>query len=275
MTEKILDTYFFDAQLALEVSLKKNQAETNNPNIKGLQLCYYDGETLKNSPKNCIHLPLDEIYSYFVTTNHRFPKFVCFSNTSFSKDEQVSFNTSFTDILNLSIAQNNLLVDKYKKKIKKNKPNFSDKKLRVFIAACRETVVMQHISKNIAQSFKKMGYDVKFHIQKSDMESCGALDNLKTLYRFNPHITVNINHFNNEYLHKHVYNFVWFQDYMKILRDSKQIKLRKRDYIFTLMSDMQKVLKNKGIKKCSKTIRKYVHGFRIFNIFLSFLSKKH
>jgi len=249
MSEKILDTYFFDSQLALEVALRKNQAETSNPNITGLQLCYYNGEKLKKSPKNCIHLPLDEIYSYFITTNHRFPKFVCFLNTEFSKDEQISFNNNLSNILTLSISQNNLLVEKYKKKIKKNKPNFSDKKLRVFIAACRETIVMQHISKNISQSFKKIGCEVKFHIQKNDMESCGALAGLKELYKFNPHITVNINHFNNDYLNKHIYNFVWFQDYMDIFKDSKQIKLRKKDYIFTLFKDMQEILKSKGVKK--------------------------
>jgi len=246
--EKYLDTYFFDSKFALEIALKKNQAETKNPNIKGLQICYYNGEKLKKTPKNCIHLPLDKIYSYFIKTNNRFPQFVSFNNTDFSHQDKIAFNQKMTDILALSIAANNLLVEKLKKKIKKNKPDFSDKKLRVFIAACRETVVMQHNSKSIAESFKKKGYDVKFYIQKNDMETCGALANMKALHNFNPHITVSINHFNNEYLNKSVLNFVWFQDQMPCLEDNSKLDTRKNDFVFHLVPHFKKLLKKKNLK---------------------------
>jgi len=247
MSEKFLDTYFFDSKLAREVALKKNRAETKNPNVKGLQICYYNGEKLKKSPKNCIHLPLDKIYSYFRTTNYRFPQFVSFNNTNFSKQDQISFNQKMTDILALSIAGNNLLVEKYKKKIKKNQPDFSEKKLRVFVAACRETVVMQYHSKNIAQSFKNIGYDVKFYIQNNDMESCGALANYKALYEFNPHITISINHFNNEYLNTSILNFVWFQDPMPCLEDNSILDTRKNDFVFHLVPDFKRLLEKKNI----------------------------
>ncbi len=248
MEEKYVDTYFFDSKVALEIALKKNKSETINPNVKGLQICYYNGEKLSNAPKNCIHLPIEEIYSYFITTNNRFPQFVSFYNTNFSEKDQREFNQKMSDILSLSIVGNNLLVEKYKKKIKKNKPNFSDKQLRVFIPACRETIVMQHISKNIAKSFESMGYKVKYCIQKTKMETCGALDGLKKLYKFNPHITVNINHLNNEYLHDDVFNFVWFQDSMPNLVDNSEIFLRKRDYIFHLVQGIKKRLNRKNIQ---------------------------
>ncbi len=249
MSEKIVDTYFFDSKLALEVALQKNRAETNNPRLKGLQICYYNGEELKNTPKNCIHLPLDNIYSYFVTTNNRFPKFVCYQNTNFTASDQIAFNAKIAEVLNFSIIENNRLVEKYKRKIKKNKPDFSEKTLRVFVPACRETVVMQYISKNVASAFKNLGCKVKYYIQKSDMQCCGALDNLKAQYKFNPHITFNINHLNNEFIHKDVMNFIWFQDLMPILTDNESLNLRKRDFIFTLNKGMIKALKSKGAEK--------------------------
>ncbi len=249
MSEKIVDTYFFDSALALEVALQKNRAETENPRLKGLQICYYDGEELKNSPKNCIHLPLDKIYSYFVTSNNRFPRFVSFINTPFSISDQITFNTKLSEILNLAVIKNNRLVEKYKNKIKKNKPDFSEETLRVFIPACRETMVMQYISKNVAKAFKQLGCKVKYHIQKSDMECCGALDNLKAQYKFNPHITFNINHLNNDFIHRDVMNFTWFQDLMPIFTDNKPVNLRKRDFIFTLNKAMRKELKKQGIER--------------------------
>jgi len=250
MEERFLDTYFFDSKLALDVSLKRNQVKTNNPNIRGLQICYYAGKALKKSPKNCIHVPLEQVYSYFSTTNNRFPKFVNFTNTDFTNQDKVNFNENLTKTLSRSVAQNHLLVEEYKKKIRECNPNFETNELRIFISACRETVVMQHISQNIAKSFKKLGYKVKFYIQKSQMEACGALKSLKAHYKFNPHITVNINHLNNQYLNEYTYNFTWFQDYMDTFKDSKKIKLRKRDYIFTLFDDMKKILVSKSVKKC-------------------------
>jgi len=247
MQEKYLDTYFFDSNFALEIALKNNQAETRNPNIKGLQICYYNGEKLKDAPRNCIHLPLDKIYSYFITTNHRFPQFVSFKNTDFSQEDRESFNKSLTEILQLSIIANNKIVNKYYSKVKKNTPDFSKKKIRVYVSACRETVVMQHISKSIAKSFQNMGCEVKFYIQKNDMEACGALANLKTQYKFNPHIIFNINHFNNEFIHSSVHNFVWFQDTMKVLQEDEAIFKRKNDYVFHLTKGLGTLLKDKKI----------------------------
>jgi len=248
MKEKYLDTYFFDSSLALKIALKKNKAETRNPNVKGLQICYYNGEKLPDAPRNCIHLPLEDIYSYFTTSNNRFPEFIAYNNSGFTENEQKTFNTSLHEILNLSISANHILVEKLKKKIKKNKPNFSDKQLRVFIPACRETVVMQHISKSIAKSFKDMGYNVKYCIQKSSMESCGALHSLKKLYKFNPHITVNINHLNNDYLHDDVFNVVWFQDPMESLKDKSQLHVRKKDYLLHLTQRVADMLAKKNVK---------------------------
>jgi len=247
MKEQYLDTYFFDSKLALEVALQKNRVETQNPVVKGLQICYYNGDKLKKAPKNCIHLPLDNIYSYFVKTNNRFPKFVSFQKTNFTIGDQKAFNAKMAEILNFAINKNRMLVEKYKKKVKKNKPDFSEKVLRVFVPACRETVVMQYIAKSVARAFKNQGCDVKYYIQKNDMEFCGALDNLKAQYKFNPHITFNINHLNNDYIHKDVINFTWFQDPMTILTDSSKITLRKKDFLFHIIDGFRVLLNEKGI----------------------------
>jgi len=257
MKEKYLDTYFFDSNLALEIALQKNLVNTLNPRMQGLQICYYNGDKLLNAPSNCIYVPLENVFSYFSKTNKRFPKYVSFDNTTFSEEDKVVFNQKLSQTLNSSIDKNYILVSKYKEKIKKNKPDFSDKQLRVFIPACRETVVMQYIAKNIARSFKKLGYKVNYCIQKTSMDTCGALDGLKRLYDFNPHITININHFNNDYLHNDVLNFVWFQDLMPCLTDTNTLLIRKNDYLFALVDGLKEALQQKGVKRNKYDIQKF------------------
>ncbi len=266
MKEKHLDTYFFDSSLALEIALQKNLVDSLNPRIQGLQICYYNGNSLEKAPKNCIHVPLKNIGIYFSETNNRYPKFVSFANTSFSIEDKISINQKIAETLNFAIDRNFNLVSQYKHKIKRNKPDFSDKQLRIFIPACRETVVMQYIAKNIAKSFKNMGCKVYYCIQESSMEACGALNSLKKLYKFNPHITVNINHLNNEYLHNDVLNFVWFQDLMPSLTDNKELKLRKNDYLFTLVDGLMHTLKQKGIKKKKYDMQNFCIDTKTFKL---------
>lgn len=237
MSVKHQDTYFLDAKTALKVALQANEVNTSSENVKGLQVCYYEAEQpLKDAPQNCIFVPLDNVYNYFVTTKNRFPNEVNFDNTEFSQDERELLNTSIHQILYKSRVERAELIDILMKQVKELKPDFSDKKLRVFVPACRETTVIKNISENIAKTFEKMGYDVCFFIQDNAMQGCvDILPYIHTLHEFNPHIIVNINHLNNEYLNDEVFNFVWFQDTMPLFLDPNyKLMSRKRDFFFGL-----------------------------------------
>lgn len=252
MSVKHQDTYFLDAKTALKVALQANEVNTSSENVKGLQVCYYEAEQpLKDAPQNCIFVPLDNVYNYFVTTKNRFPNEVNFDNTQFSQDERELLNTSIHQILYKSRVERAELIDILMKQVKELKPDFSDKKLRVFVPACRETTVIKNISENIAKTFEKMGYDVCFFIQDNAMQGCiDILPYIHTLHEFNPHIIVNINHLNNEYLNDEVFNFVWFQDSMPIVVNDEPIHLRKRDYIYALIPGIKYALINKGVTDC-------------------------
>lgn len=245
MLEK--DTYFLDSQTALCEALKKNKVSTSNPNVHGLQLCYYGGDCpLETAPRNCIYVPLENIYNFFTTTTKRIPQVINFENTFHPPEEKITLKNAINDVLEICRNERKNLVKVYLEEIKKRKINFTDNKLRIFIPTCRETTVMQYISKSIADSFDKKEVDVFFHIQ-DDMENCDILASLVNQYNFNPHITININHLNNNYLNADVFNFIWFQDPMPILINNTDIKLRKRDFVFSLTEFLDEYLKEKNI----------------------------
>jgi len=246
MSKEFVDTYFLDSKTALKAASNQNRVNCTRA-VDGLQICYYTGKKLKNAPKNCINVPLEKVYSYFKTTKNRHPSLVCFENTGYAPEDQKAFIEELTQVLSISIADNTKLVKEYENKIKKNRPDFNEKTWRVFIPACRETTVMQYVSKNIAKEFKKRGFDVKYFIQKNDMQSCCALESMKAIYKFNPHITVHINHPGNDYLHKDVFNFVWFQDAMPVLLTNERILIREKDTFFIYLNEWKNTLISKGI----------------------------
>jgi hypothetical protein len=245
-----LDTYFFNPNSALEISKQNNLVETTNPRTPGLQICYYNAdEPLIDAPENCIFVPLENVYNYFVTTKNRIPKNMDFSNTTYQHTEQLQIKETFDNILRTSLVEKENLIQLYAKEIQKIKPDFSEKPWRVFIPCCRETTVMQYISKNIAKTFESLGYEVFISTQDNAMQSClEILPLLHNMYTFKPHITVNINHFVNEVLHDDVFNFVWFQDPMPSIMDDSHIDIRKRDHIFHLSSMLNRALEAKNIK---------------------------
>lgn len=245
---KILDTYFLNSEKALEIANQKNRVQTSVKDIDALQICYYAGETkIQKAPKNCIHVPLEEVFNYFVNSKKRFPKAISFENTEFSMPEQAQLNHAFEEILNNAKIERTKLVDIYLSELKKISPNFNEEKLRVFIPACRETAVMQYVSKNIADAFEELGYEVLYHIQ-DDMGDCNILSQLVEFHNFNPHIIVNINHFNNFHLNKNIFNFIWIQDPMpKIFEHEEPLYIRDRDYVYTLVKEYDSTLLKRGL----------------------------
>ncbi|QFR48348.1 hypothetical protein FJR48_00845 [Sulfurimonas lithotrophica] len=216
--------------------------------VSGLQICYYDGERIENEPENCIHVPFNSIVDYFIKTKNRFPSLINSDNTNLSTTELSELQDEFKKSMNKvqNILDNKII--NIKKEIQKLKPNFNDEKLRIFAYGCRETVLIKHLVKNILIAADELGYETYLHTQDNDMESCNEVFYLKALRDFNPHITINVNHLNNDFISDEVFNFIWFQDYMPLLRkESPPIHLRDRDLIYHLTNDLKEIIFNKGI----------------------------
>lgn len=246
-----VDTYFFDANTALEEAKKANRVKTPNPRITGLQICYYNAdEPFENAPENCIWVPFENVYNYFVTTKNRFPRTFNFDNSIYTSHEQYQIANMFNETIQVSKNERKALVDLYVEEVKKYTPNFKDEKLRIFIPACRETTVMQYISKNIAKAFKKYNndYEIEFYMQDTEMQTCqDMLPFFHAINEFKPHITININHYNNTFLNDSIINIVWFQDRMPAIVNDSDIKIRDNDYTFHLTSMLNRTLEKKGI----------------------------
>jgi len=247
MQENHLDTYFISSTSAVKEAKKQNKVQYDKF-TSGMQICYYAGKKLKKAPPNCINVPLEKIFQYFRDTKNRKPETISYENTGFNKEQRSILTTKIIQTINQSILAQNELILQYKNKILQNKPDFKEKKWRVFIPASKLTSVMQHVSKHIATTFKSLGYKVLFFIEKNDLEYSSLLSQLKAHYEFNPHITINLNHFNNEYLHKNVFNIVWIQDPMiSITHKQSKITTRPRDIIYSLAKPLDYYLKNKEI----------------------------
>jgi len=246
------DTYFFNSEIALQEANKCHRVYTDSSVIDGMQICYYAGdEPLENAPYNCIHVPLENVYNYFVRTKNRIPLVINFDNTEFSLNEQVEVQGQFNVIMQAAIKEKEALIKLYMDEIRAFNPDFSEKKLRVFIPACRETTVMQYVAKNIAEAFKEFDCEVKYFIQDNDLQACkDFLPQLVSVHEFKPHIYLSINHFKHHLISDNIFHFTWFQDPMPLLiNEEYKHKLGERDYIFSLFEQFDKKLLAKGISK--------------------------
>ncbi len=247
MQKNHLDTYFISATDALKEAKKQNKVQLHKT-LTGTQVCYYAGEKLKKTPSNCINVPLENIFNYFRDTENRKPETISYKNTNYDKIQRDTLTTKIIQTINQAFLAQDKLIREYKEKIKKNKPNFKEKKWRIFIPTSTSTSVMQHVSKHIATTFESMGYKVLFFIEKNDLQYPSLLAQVKAHYEFNPHITINLNHFNNTYLHKEVCNIIWIQDPMTSLVDKQsEVVVRPRDIIYSLAKPLDYYLENKKV----------------------------
>lgn len=228
------DSYFASSSEALTIALQNNKILAPNKQVKSRQICYYAGDKIVDAPSNCIHVPFESFVDFFSNTKNRLP-------VKFYIEESIDKQ--------LTTVKQNIenRIKELKSKIQKQEPIFTDKKLRIFAFGCRETVLIQHIVKSIIEAANTLGYETLLHTQTNDLESCSERFYLESLYSFNPHITININHLNNDFLNKYIYNFIWFQDYMPILTDDRKIVLRDRDTVLFLTNEIKYFLEKKGI----------------------------
>lgn len=234
------DTYFLSSVEALKVSLEKNKILAPNQQIESIQICYYDGELLKNAPENCINVPFINFVEYFSKTKYRIP----FSIDNLSDDKVAILFDEKIEIVKKEINKKIITLEE---KIHKLEPSIGNKTLKIFAFGCRETILIKGFVKNILDAANALGYSVYLHTQINEMESCCKTHYLESLYNYNPDITININHLNNKFLPEHIYNFIWFQDSNSIFQNLRKKDLRKKDFIFTLVDGFKEVLKKKGI----------------------------
>lgn len=240
------DIYCFDPITAFEEAEKRNRVETSNPHVDGLQICYYDGESIPNAPENCINVPVNAFYEYFLTTKNRLPERIHFGIKEYSGDVKNELVSAIQQTLKAIDAERNAMSDALMDNARKLQPEFSET-LKIFLIASRETTVMQYISQNIADAFRALGHQVFLSIEENDMQKIDTFMHLAHYIQFNPNVVININHFNNSFLHDDVFNFVWFQDFMPVLQNTQPIALRKRDTVYSLLPEIDVLLERKGI----------------------------
>jgi len=90
--------YFFDPRVALE------SAQYSNPNPTQLQtypqqVCFYNGESFNDMPFNCIAVPINDFYNFFLTTTHTIPEQINFDGTSFDDATKQEITTSIINTL--------------------------------------------------------------------------------------------------------------------------------------------------------------------------------
>lgn len=232
------DIYFLNSDEALRVASERNRWDEGYK----LQVCYYDGEKIESDLPNLFHLPIDNLLEGLVYGIHRVPTAINFTGLDVSSAVQVEVITHFNMTIEQVKEYRRQLNNQYLQLLKNMKLDFNEP-LRFYLLANSKTTVMQFISKSIADTLKDMGYEVLYNLFKGTED----LGSFKTLYEFNPHVTININHLNNKFLGEDVFNFIWFQDYMSDLKGSTKLLLRDRDFIFHLIKDFEIFLNNKGV----------------------------
>lgn len=233
------DTYFFNAQEALRVASRQNRSQ----NGELLQACYYDGEKIESDLVNLIHLPVDNLLQELAMGRYRVPTKVDLTGLELSSVVKVDITTNFNASLYEAKKYREQYNEHYYNTLKKATLDFSEP-LRFYLSSRVTTQVMQYVSKNIADALEEAGYVVMYDLYHGIEDgSC-----LKNLSAFNPHATININHFNNSFLNDNCFNFVWFQDPMPCLSDDSILPIRERDYVFSLVNQFDDLLQNKGVE---------------------------
>lgn len=283
-TIAIRDTFFMNPELALRVAKEQNtltvcenpfEWTTGQTDVRtqkrqefygDLQICYYFGEKLNltSVPKNLVHVHMSKVYDFFKTTKLRYPEVINFEGLPLSDQEKENIVGLFQKALHNANNYKMQKAHEFAKIIKESKPNFNEP-LRIFLLANRHTTVLQFVSQNIATAFKKMNYNVVVFIEKNKMQEHHTYHHLKKFANFNPHIVISINHLNNDFINRHIFNIVWFQDPMPILTDNQSIQLRKRDILYSVSNE---------IMSCKFTTKQYKIQDLCLNENIYFRNKK-
>lgn len=234
------DTYFFSPQEALRVASQQNRS--NDVNQYHLQLCYYNGDKIESDLVNLIHLPIDNLVDDLAIGRFRIPLAIDFTGLDISLEVAKEIEENLLMSFSKASLYRKELNKVYVERLQNTKLDFSEP-LRIYLLANSGTRVMQYVSKDIAKALESRGYNVFFDL----LYGIEDAECKKNIFEFNPHITINVNHFVNLALGEDVFNFIWFQDFMPALTNPEAFKVRDRDYVFIYHSMFKKPLIDKGV----------------------------
>nr|WP_321266975.1 hypothetical protein [uncultured Sulfurimonas sp.] len=235
------DTYFLSPQEALRVAKQQNRSDDQDHEF--LQVCYYNGEKIDSDLINLVHLPINSLVDDLAQGEYKLPTEIDFNGLEASQEEVDAISKNLVTAIKQAQSYRKELNEIYANRLRDAKLDFCEP-LRFYLFAHSCTTVMQHISKNIVDVLIDMGYEVLFHLY----EGIEDYHCYKKMFEFNPHVTININFLRNDFLSDDVFNFVWIQDPMPYLSDDSTIKLRKRDYVFSLIKTLDDLLEKKGVE---------------------------
>ena len=237
----IQDTYFLNYDVALNVAKQQNMINKHSQ-----QICYYNGESKEDKLPNLINLPFEDLANYFLLENNRVPTTINFDGLDLSQNIVEDIKNSFNNLISSITKNMNLLTDQLINNIKTQVIDFNEP-LRFLFIGSRNTTVMQYVSKNMAESLKTLGYDVKLEIN-NEFEDMNVSRLVKTLFEYKPHVFITINSIYSQYLNYNTFQFIWYQDPMPELTNNNcQIRLRKRDFVFSLVKEIDSFLNNKNV----------------------------
>ncbi|WP_455757100.1 glycosyltransferase family protein [Sulfurimonas sp.] len=234
------DIYFLDSKEALKVATEQNR--WGGELGYNLQICYYDGDKIDSDLPNLLHLPINNLLEGLVYERDRIPSTIDFTGLDISYKVQMEILAHFNNTIEQAKNYRAQFNTQYLQEIKKLKLDFNEP-LRFYLMASDRTMVMQFVSKNIADTLQDMGYEVLFDLYNGTED----MNCFKKIYEFKPHATININHYNNTFLSDDVFNFVWFQDPMSHMH-SGDVYIRKRDYIYSLNYVIDDILRKNNIE---------------------------
>ncbi|MBF0143445.1 MAG: hypothetical protein HQL57_06510 [Magnetococcales bacterium] len=233
------DCLFFSAEEARSAAIER-QSVNQTVAVKSTQLCYYFGRPLDDAPDNLIALDPNTAIEFFTTSQYRIPAEVRFDPRNPEEVHSASILAVFMDQIRVALQ---LRSDKETELAAAQEPEFPPNgPLRVFLAASRLTIVMQHSSRGLARAFERLGCRVCFLIEENDYQEITLAHRMATMRAFNPHITLSINHLNNGGLHPAVFNFAWWQDAMPNISSGQPLALRERDFLYSVYPEIDAFL---------------------------------
>ena len=211
--EAAADAIFGDLETALKTA-RLAQRVPLTPAVTGLQACYYVGYDTppSDSPANLIHVPMEGLASYFGNADTRLPTLLTLAGMKFNNAADArAWATSVNQLIHEGLRVRKQTTDE---RIGRYVQRPFDRRrstgpLRVFAHATRETTVMQHSSRGMIRAFEKLGHEARFLIESNEMQRLDMRSIIEAIEAFDPHLTLSINHLNNNYLPADVVNAVW------------------------------------------------------------------
>ncbi|MBF0155132.1 MAG: tetratricopeptide repeat protein [Magnetococcales bacterium] len=244
--DDIKDTYFLDGRRALAAARSALSVKLLN-HFSVRRICFHPDPGLAGQElENLIYCPMEKISAFFLETRLRLPTVIDFAPGDAQQVQKALMVARAIDLIPLMFEQAaQALFDQ----CKEQRVDFAaDRPWRVFAATSRWTTVMQYASRNVVDALERLGCQVHFEIEKSDLEGPSRFHDLKKQYAYNPHIIININRRGNRHLNPDIFNIVWYQDPMKEIREGNAIDWRERDIIFSAYPDFDDLLRKTGAR---------------------------